>query len=331
MIKRSDIFTVKVTDEMIDAGVKYAERSLHYTYNRMGLSSHYDRVRNIVKGIVMERAFRRLLDHHDVQYDLMGHTHWRKKDRYDVGIDGHRYDVKGSHVSSKTNANLLRQNPEWLLDCCALVPADQVKAGSLKEDDYYVFPFLAADLVRDINHVYGLFGPQLSKYLLHSFWDYEWIKNEPWKAKGRLVIVSEMEADMTIRVGGQDANKEMLVEEILLPVGEQMETTSEFFTVLFIQTFDAPRSELRVSCEGVSVQEVISPSDWGNIWIYEGMVYLAGYITKGSFKQKGTGIPRFYKGCKQYGETKTENHMLLANELESLRELLPSNCDLVVQ
>jgi serine phosphatase RsbU (regulator of sigma subunit) len=88
MITKDDITIVEVTDQMILDAVHYAEKSLQYTFNRMGSRNLYDRVRNIVKGILMEAAFKRLLDYHEVKYDLLGHTHWTKRDRYDVGING---------------------------------------------------------------------------------------------------------------------------------------------------------------------------------------------------------------------------------------------------
>lgn len=122
MITKDDIFTVDVTDKMVFDAVHYAEKSLHYTYNRMGSSNMYDRVRNIVKGLIMESAFKRLLDYHHVHYDLLGNTHWTKKDRCDVGIDGHKYDIKGFFITESWKANEIKQDLGWLLDCCALVP-----------------------------------------------------------------------------------------------------------------------------------------------------------------------------------------------------------------
>ncbi len=111
MLQREDIFAVEITDQMIVDAVNYAEKSLHYTYNRMGSSNLYDRVRNIVKGLIMESAFKRLLDFHRVQYDLLGNTHWTKKDRYDVGIDGHKYDIKGFFISEYWKANAIKKDP----------------------------------------------------------------------------------------------------------------------------------------------------------------------------------------------------------------------------
>ena len=71
MITKKDIFRVDVSEQMIFDAVHYAEKSVHYTFNRMGSANLYNRVRNIVKGMIMESAFKRLLDYHHVEYDLL--------------------------------------------------------------------------------------------------------------------------------------------------------------------------------------------------------------------------------------------------------------------
>ncbi|MGD0752951.1 MAG: hypothetical protein ABSA23_16280 [Anaerolineales bacterium] len=75
MITKKDIFHVVVSEPMIFDAIHYAEKSLHYTFNRMGSSNLWDRVHNIVKRLIMESAFKRVLDYHEVQHDLLGNTH----------------------------------------------------------------------------------------------------------------------------------------------------------------------------------------------------------------------------------------------------------------
>jgi hypothetical protein len=325
MLKHDDIFTVEVTDQMIFDAVSYAEKSLHYTFNRMGSRNLYDRVRNIVKGLIMESAFKRLLDYHNVSYELLGNTHWTKKDRYDVGIDGHKYDIKGFHIAEQLKAKAIQDNPRWLLDCCALVPSDQINARSLKSDDVYVFPFMVGEFERSIGP--NLFTIEQFRYLLHCFWDYEWIKNNDWKCKGHIIIDSKLESNLEFRIGGQGENREVIIEKYLIKPGQQVVTKNEFFTVLFIQTNFYPQGEIQVHCAGISKPERISPSDWGNIWVYDSKVYLTGCLTKNEFKQRSIEIPRFYKDCKQYGETKTVNRKMYVHELNPLYSILPEKAE----
>lgn len=320
MLTKDDIFTVIVTDQMIFDAVHYAEKSLHYTFNRMGSANLYDRVRNIVKGLIMESAFKQLLDSHDVKYDLFGNTHWTKKDRYDVGLDGHKCDIKGFFIGDEWRAKEILKDPTWLLDCCALVPSDQVNAKSLKDDDYYVFPFMIGEVER--SNEPNLFTANRFRYLIHAFWDYAWFKNENWKCLGRMKIQSLSKNSIHLRIGGQGENQEIITEEIDLNPGASVITSSEYYTLLFAQTNESASGEIVIQCDSNKQVEKITTHDWGNIWFYNGIVYFTGYMPKADFKKKTVEIPRFYKKCKQYGETKTVNRMLPVNELNPLIDLL---------
>jgi hypothetical protein len=65
------------------AGIEYAKKSLHYTYNRIHLSEAA-RLRKIVAGVTVELAFRRWLDANGVAYDLLGATGFTDKDKYNL-------------------------------------------------------------------------------------------------------------------------------------------------------------------------------------------------------------------------------------------------------
>jgi hypothetical protein len=101
----------------------------------------------------------------------------------------------------------------------------------------------------------------------------------------------------------------------------------EFYTALFVQTADTPSGVLAVKSIEINKTEKVDIRDWGNIWVYDGLVYITGYIDKGEFRDKSHKIPRFYKHCKQYAETKTENRMVLVSELHSIKDLLPPQCE----
>jgi len=321
MITRNDIFIVDITDQMILDAVHYAEKSLHYTYNRMGSSNLYDRVRNIVKGLIMESAFKRLLDYNNVQYDLLGNTHWMKKDRYDVGIDGHKYDIKGCYITETWKVTAIKQDPGWLLDCSALVPSDQINSKSLKSDDLYVFPIMTGEVER--SNEPDLFKIDRYRYLIHCFWDYTWIKNDQWISRGKLTIESKLNHYLHLRVGGLGENKELVVEEFNLAPRSKVITKNEFFTVLFTQTNANSQGEVIVQSKKIPKPEQIGPNDWGNIWFYDGKVYFTGYLTKQEFKARSVEIPMYYKKCKQYGETKTINHSVPIKDLNPLYPILP--------
>ena len=45
-------------------------------------------------------------------------------------------------------------------------------------------------------------------------------------------------------------------------------------------------------------------------------------MKKGEFKERSRNIPRFYKKCKQYQDTMTENNELKVSELHPLPDYL---------
>lgn len=330
MIDREDIFIVRVKTEMVINAVEYAQKSLHYTFNRMGKGNLYDRVRNIVSGVIMEEAFKRLLDYHKVHYDLLGHTHWTKKDKYDVGINGHRYDVKGCVITDSEKINDIEQDKGWLLDCSALVPADQIESRTLKDDDNYIFPFLTGRYMRDIREMYSLFDAPSEKHLVHLFWDYGWFKNPDWRTLGKIIIESKMDEKIHIAIGGQDESKELVIEKVLMMPLSLKKTNTEFYTLLFVQTNDTPKGGLIIESREIRKKEVIKDFDWGNIWVYDGLVYLTGYTSKEKFREESIFSGRFSKDIKQYPETKTNNRKMGIQELRSLREILPQDCNLFI-
>jgi len=330
MIDREDIFIVRVKTDTITKSVEYSQKSLHYTFNRMGKGNIYDRVRNIVSGVIMENAFKRLLDYHKVFYELLGNTHWTKKDKYDVGIRGNRYDIKGFFISDSEKIKNIEKDKRWLLDCSALVPADQIESRTLKNDDYYVFPFLIGRYIKNIQEMYSLFGVPEEKYLVHLFWDYSWFKNPDWRTLGKIIIESKMNEKIHVAIGGQDKSKELLIEKLLMIPLSTHKTNAEFYTLLFVQTNDTPTGKLIIESREIDKKEIIKSSDWGNIWLYDGLVYVTGYMSKGEFKEKSKYSARFSKDIKQYSETKTDNREIKIQELRSLREILPQDCDLFI-
>ncbi len=318
MITKDDIIRVDISKDMILDAVHYAEKSLHFTFNRMASKDPYNRIRNIVKGLIMESAFKHLLNTHNVSYDLLGNTHYTKKDRYDVGINGIKFDIKGYFVDNSYKINLINRDVSWFLDCCALVPSDQIQSASLQKDDVYVFPFLIGACESGV--------PQSSllnfkeKYLLHDFSDYKWIKNKT-SPLGKIFITSRCNSDISFRLGGQDANSDLLVEEIILKANSSYVSINSYQTVLFAQTNQLYSGSIVFTASKNGLTRTISVNDWGNIWVYDALVYFTGMITKGEFKNKTIEIPRFYHDCKQYSETQTLNNMMLIKDLYPIQTL----------
>ena len=99
MLSSSSILRLPYDASLTLAGIEYAKKSLHYSYNRMHLS-RTARLRKIVMGVAVELAFRRWLDANGVPYDLLGATAFTEKDKYDLRLGGRRCDLKSFLISA---------------------------------------------------------------------------------------------------------------------------------------------------------------------------------------------------------------------------------------
>jgi len=270
----------------------------------------------------MEEAFKGLLETRDIAYSLEGKTHWTQKDRFDILIGGCKYDIKGCCVKNTHYITGIENDPGWFLDCSALVPTDQLHSRSLTPTDYYVFPFLIGRELPSADDLSSLFGEYPDKYLIHLFWKYAWCKNKERAPLGKLVFKNNSTEIITLEIGGQDENKDYFEETLEIKPKRSRRTKAEFSTVLFLHSPNLVQGPISIESEKAGLRESVKPEEWENIWFYDGYVFFTGYIAKGDFLDKSKEIPRFYKECKQYGDTQTENNMMLIKELLPLKRLL---------
>ncbi|MHA1369703.1 MAG: hypothetical protein ACTSRA_08335 [Promethearchaeota archaeon] len=337
---------LKIEDNHIIRGVNYAVKTWPVTFNRMG-KGPIDRIINIMKGITVEYAFIDYLEKNNIEHDLEGQTAWYKIDRYDIGVKGKEIDIKTNYLDpflpvlqARGIDQLNPNNTEWLLDCCALVPSDQLYSRTFPDNGYYIFAYLT-----------GHFNPevQVKKKFAHAFWEYEWFKPARWIKEhgkpqlGRIQISSDSRADKNekfIVIGTKDY-RQFYSETLQLDSNAEAETAEEFFQVftLISEGGDLPTGTISVKGTNTTLVEDISPqigfvshrdekknmiveqNDWGNIWIYDSYVYFAGCMTKGDFKEKSESIPRFYKKCKQYADILVKNNMIQVQDLDDMDKI----------
>ncbi len=301
------------------AGIEYAKKSLHYTYNRMHLSEAA-RLRKIVAGVAVELAFRRWLDANGVAYDLLGATGFTEKDKYDLRLGGRRCDLKSFLLSHRAKISALRRDPAWLLDAAALVPEDQFEGHALSENDFYLFGFLAGLETRDSGDLKKVIANGQDFYLLYTFTEAPWLGQRHWRSLGRLTLKSNTRGPIEVEVGGQNEKREAVVERIALKPHTRAETQSEFFSLLYLHVPRLPGGVIGVRCPALGETRLIAPPEWKNIWVYGMEVFMTGWLTKAEFRARGRRLPAG-ASVKQYPRTQTANRAVLVKDLRPIEEL----------
>jgi hypothetical protein len=319
MISAADLLRLPFDDSLAWAGVEYAKKSLHYTYDRMNLQPGA-RLRKIVAGVAVELAFRRWLDASEVPYDLLGATAFTEKDKYDLRLGGRRCDLKSFLLSKRDDITALRRDPAWLLDAAALVPEDQLLAHSLDDGDIYVFGFLAGLEARQREDVEKAAQAGRRLELVVTPEREAWLGREKWHSLGKLALKTDLAAPLEVEVGGQDADRGALVEHLTLPPRTRVETEHEYHSLLYLRVTRLPEGPVGVRSPVLQDTLLAAPTDWHNIWVYGMDVFITGWMTKGDFRSHARRLPAG-SAVKQYHRTQTNNYALHCQHLHPVRAL----------
>jgi hypothetical protein len=301
------------------AGIEYAKKSLHYTYNRMRLGAGA-RLRKIVAGVAVELAFRRWLEAEGVPFDLLGATPFTERDRYDLRLGGRRCDLKSFLVSDKVQITALRRDPTLLYGAEALVPEGQLRSEQLGEQDVYVFGFLAGLETRGAEALGRALLAEQPVYLLYAFERPEWRGAETWRSLGRLILKADGREALTVEVGGQDHSRAAVVEQLTLAPRLRTVTPAEYYALLYLHTAQLPAAPVGVRSAALRETQLIAPKDWVNIWVYGLEVFIAGWLTKAEFREQARRLPAG-SAVWQYPKTQTDNRAVPVARLRPISEL----------
>jgi len=320
MLQSSAILRLPYDRSLPLAGIEYAKKSLHYTYNRMHLKPEA-RLRKIVAGVAVELAFQRWLDEAHVPYDRLGMTPFTEKDRYDLRLGGRRCDLKSFLVGDRAKITALRRDPAWLLDAEALVPEDQLASDALAENDVYLFGFLAGSETRSLSDLKKIARAGQEMYLLYTPKPPSWLNLNDWRSLGRLVLKVNTRQFLEIEVGGQDGKRAAMMESFRLEPRTRAETRREFFSLLYLHVPHLPDGAVGVHSPTLRETLLIEPADWTNIWVYGLEIFIAGWLTKAEFRARGRKLPRG-SPVKLYARTQTDNRAAPVRDLRPLDDLV---------
>jgi hypothetical protein len=319
LLSASDFIQLPYTPDLTLGGIAYACRSLAHTYDRMG-GSPFDRLRRIVAGKAVELSFRRLLSTRQVPFDTLGATPFTDPDRYDVALGGRRVDIKSYLIYRKNVIRLIRQKPDTLLAASALVPASQAESENMRNQDIYLFAFINALITPHDQDVERALHAGQPSFFIHPLPDL-WSRPVSWNGLGSLTMKSDARAPITIKLGGQDAQREFISEKLELPPRQPVRTRLQYHALAYLHTTTLPQAQISLRSRVIEQAHLTLPGTWGNIWVYGMEVILAGYLTCGDYRRLAQPLPPGSRVL-QYPQTRTHNLTLPVSHLRPIDELL---------
>ena len=318
MIGIHDLINLPGTADLTEGGITYACRSLPYWYGRSGRSS-LERLRRRTAGAMIELALRRYLSDQKVPFEVKSAELFNEPGGYNLVLGGRLCSLKPFLISHRAQISALQADLGLLLKAPALVPLDQYSSDADEAMELYLFAFLTGlvmdspeDLIKDASAA-------APAYLVHIM-PGSWSRPQSWNPLGPLTLKSNANEILTLEIGGQDANREFLTCSLELPPRTRVETKMDFYTVAYLHVTSQPGAQLGIFSPSRRETYLINSSDWGNIWIYDMDIYLAGWISRAEFRQRASLIPEGSRVF-QFDHTHTKNLAVPISELKSLTEL----------
>jgi len=278
MLSPADLLRLPYTPDLTEGGIAYALLSLPYK------NLSYDQLRQRVAGAVVELAFRRYLSQQGIPFETTAATPFTDPARYDVLLGGHRCDVKSQLISDRRKIFELRRDPNALLKASALIPIEPVIGDGFSDHDLFVFAFLLGLTATSSSDLKKTVGANQPNYLIHIM-PQIWRNPQRWIPLGALVLKSESASGMLIEISGQDQGRKNLTRLVTLPPKTRITLDEPFYSITSLHVKNIPTARVGIHSPAHKEIHLIPPLDWKNIWVYGLDITLAGFMSRGEFRQ----------------------------------------------
>lgn len=322
MLTSSDLLHLPYTPDLTEGGIAYALRSLTHSFFRAG-NSPYARLRRTVASMAAELAFRRYLSRQNIPFEVKAATPFTDHERYDVILGGHRCDLKSYLISHRAQIAEIHRNPSVLLNAPALVPSDQHAGDGHSPNDLYLFAFLSGLIAASQADLKKAVATKQPHYLVHAMPE-EWRKPLNWNPLGALTLKSDSEEELSVEISGQDEGRELKRHTVSLPSKTKVVVNDSFYSLSSVYIRQMPDARVGLHCEAIQKPHIISPLEWGNIWVYGMEIFLAGFISHEEFSRRAHPLLPNSKVF-QYEHTRVKNLSLPVLNLKPMQDLLGTN------
>ncbi len=283
MLSPDDFLRLPYTPDLTEGGIVYALRSLSYK----NLSC--DQLRQISSGAVVELAFRRYLSQQEIPFEITSATPFTDPARHDVSLGGHRCDVRSQLISTHRRISELRRDPGALLKTSVLMPVEPMIGDGFSDHDLFVFAVLTGLTAASLSDLKKAVAANQPHYLVHVM-PQPWRSPQHWNPLGALILKSESTSEVQIELSGQDEGRGNLTRLVTLPPKTRVVLDESFYAVTALHIKSIPTARVGIHSRMHREAYVITPLEWKNIWVYGMDILLAGYLTRGEFRQRAKNV-----------------------------------------
>jgi hypothetical protein len=300
----NDILQLPCPEDVIQTGTTFVTRSLvHPGGQQVNLAFDYLRRRVVDKAV--ELAFRRLLMEEDIPHQLIDSVTFSQPDTYDVAFGGRRCVLAGMSISHREEINQIQNDLGILAEGKVYLPESR-RSGIHRDVDLYIFAFLTGLVTRSRQALQKALNASQPVHLIFPMPE-GWATPAQWDSLGELALKGDVSAPVHITLSGQDRHQGYVQFMVEIPSRERIEVEQDFNTLNVLQASVLPDGPIGVSSPRLQETVLVSPYQWGNVWVYGMRIYLMGYISQGDFYRQAETLPA---GSRVTGEPNLDEEVL---------------------
>ena len=245
-----------------------------------------DQLRNLVGEMSTELAFRRSLTGQAIPFQVHGATPFTHPDRYDVSLGGHHCKLDCTLISRREQICQDPQRSRAYIEC----PSSGSQSTSFRQkdskpDDMHIFALslgLTAVTSVEVDKARAAGQPTC---LIHPLPD-GWRCPRDWLPLEKLALKSECELPISIEIGGQNREREFSTARLDLLPKKRVVVEQCFHSLAYLQASLRPESRIGLHSPTRGEAHIISPPEWGNIWVYGMEILLMGWLSHEEYRRK---------------------------------------------
>lgn len=270
---------IECSEDLIEAGITYITRHLGQLE-----APDYDHLRQVVVDKIVELAFRRLLTDRDVPHQAQPSTSFTQRDHFDLTIGGRRCSLISRLMRKKEDIAQIHKNPN-LLDQEQIFHSVQEFGTKPHEEDLYIFAFLTGLVTRSQQDLGKAIDAGQPTFLLNPM-PRSWVYPANWSGLGELTLKSDASESAVVTLGGLNAEKEFITQQVNLDPQERTPANDDFYGLSYIHSHTLPDGKIGIHSPVSKDTVVIERYDWGNLYVYGMKIFFVGYLSVGEFNRQ---------------------------------------------
>ena len=273
--------------DVVQAGTLEVVRALAQPARYPHLDN-FDRMRQRVADNMVSLAFRRYLDAEKIPYENAESVNFTQMDWFDITFGGRRCVPFAQMVCNRKLIQQVHDTPEVLLDGNVYLP-EGAAMGGYRDVDIYLFIHLTGLVTRSRDDVEKAIVAGQPIYMVYQMPDV-WSIPQRWERFDPLVLKTDVSETLKLELFGQDGRRGVQMVDVTLPGRQRVAVSPGLFTVGAMRANTLPSGPMGLHSQKLGDTLLVSPFQWGNIWVYALRMVLTGYITQADFFRQASRV-----------------------------------------